>query len=78
MEPVRDLQRQQIEDNVAKEVYAYLPLEFAWYDEIKMGRKTIEFRRPSNHWMTRITGRTHCVFQRGPLAGVKYLGSAPL
>lgn len=64
---MQDSEGKEIEEKVDPQC-AFLPLTGFWFDQIKTGKKSIEFRRASRHWLTRIFGKTHCVFQRGPLA----------
>ena len=38
-----------------------------WYEKIKNGTKKVELRAASEHWRSRILGRTHAVFKKGHL-----------
>lgn len=51
----------------------HIPLATKWCNEIKSGRKTVELRAASSHWLPRVQNATHCLFTRGHSANHLYL-----
>ncbi len=44
---------------------AHLVLANEWYDLIKAGEKTVEYREAGAYWMNRLKGKKEVVFRRG-------------
>lgn len=43
----------------------HLPLKGEYFDQIKEGPKTVEYRRRCRYWRVRLQGATHAKFRRG-------------
>ena len=43
----------------------HLPLKYRYYEQIKSGEKTIEYRNKNMYWRLRLQGATHARMRKG-------------